>query len=169
MSSHNPCPRLRPLFPKTVVAALAVVLATLATSPTVGAQDREHWVGTWATGLQAQLPPDTGSVSQDSSAGAGLFGRLIQIDDQIVRTSIGGSRVRVAFTNVFGTDPLEIGAAHVAVRAKDAAIDPDAAATLTFGGQPSAIIEAGSLLLSDPGTPRCATTGPVGDRCLSAG
>ena len=34
---------------------------------------------------------------------------------QIVRTSLGGARVRVVLSNAFGTAPLTIGAAHVAL------------------------------------------------------
>ena len=41
---------------------------------------------------------------------------------QIVHTSIGGSRVRVVLSNAFGTAPLTIGAAHIALRDKDDAI-----------------------------------------------
>ena len=35
---------------------------------------------------------------------------------QIVHTSIGGDRVRVVLSNAFGTAPLEIGAADIALR-----------------------------------------------------
>src|SRR5436853_4235505 len=35
---------------------------------------------------------------------------------EIVHTSLGGDRVRVVLSNAFGTLPLEIGAAHVALR-----------------------------------------------------
>ena len=67
---------------------------------------------------------------------------------QVVRTSIGGSQVRVTLTNLFGTEPLEIGAAHVAGHPDGAAMG--AGAHLTFGGHPSVTIEAGSTVLSDP-------------------
>ena len=35
---------------------------------------------------------------------------------QVVRVSIGGERLRVVLSNAFGTAPVEIGAAHVALR-----------------------------------------------------
>jgi hypothetical protein len=34
---------------------------------------------------------------------------------QVVRVSVGGQRVRIRFTNEYGTKPLEIGAARLAL------------------------------------------------------
>ena len=67
---------------------------------------------------------------------------------QVVRTSIGGSAVRVTISNVFGSEPLAIGAAHVALREVGSRIGDGAA--LTFGGQPAVTIEGGSTVMSDP-------------------
>jgi lysophospholipase L1-like esterase len=69
---------------------------------------------------------------------------------QIVHVSLGGDRVRVVLSNAFGTVPLAVGAAHVALRVKDAAIDPKSDRPLTFGGSPSAMIAAGAVVVSDP-------------------
>jgi lysophospholipase L1-like esterase len=69
---------------------------------------------------------------------------------QIVHTTLGGDRVRVTFSNVFSAAPLTIGAAHVALRAKDAGIAADSDRTLTFGGGASTTIPAGALAVSDP-------------------
>ena len=138
---------------RMTLAALLLALPAVAAPPTAAAQVAEHWVGTWAAGLQAQAPPRPAAASPDPRPGEDLFGRLAQVHNQtlrqIVRATIGGSRLRVAFTNVFGTQPLEIGAAHVAVRAAGAAIEPEAGAPLRFGGRPSVTIQAGSTVLSD--------------------
>ena len=143
--SSNLGPRAR-----LTAAALLVVLPAVALPPAAAAQAAGHWVGTWAAGLQAQAPPDPTS-GQDP--GQDLFGPLARVRNQtlrqIVRTTIGGSRMRVAFTNVFGTEPLEVGAAHAAVRAAGAAIEPGSAAALTFGGRASVTIAAGSTVVSD--------------------
>ena len=69
---------------------------------------------------------------------------------QIVRTSIGGSKVRVVLSNAFGTAPVEIGGASVALRDKDASIQPATSKALLFGGSPTASILAGATLVSDP-------------------
>ena len=59
--------------------------------------------------------------------------------------SIGGERVRVVLSNAFGSAPLAVGAAHVALRTRDAAIDPKSDRVLTFGGSPSVTIAAGAV------------------------
>jgi lysophospholipase L1-like esterase len=69
---------------------------------------------------------------------------------QIVRTSIGGSRVRIVLSNAFGTAPIQIGEAHVALREKDSNIVASSAKPLTFSGNPATSILAGAIALSDP-------------------
>jgi lysophospholipase L1-like esterase len=46
--------------------------------------------------------------------------------------------------------PLEVGAAHVALREKDAAIQAKTDRPLTFGGNTSTMIAAGAVVVSDP-------------------
>ena len=69
---------------------------------------------------------------------------------QIVHASLGGDRVRVVLSNAFGTLPLEVGAAHVALRDKDAAIQPKSDRPLSFGGNAATMIAAGAVAISDP-------------------
>jgi lysophospholipase L1-like esterase len=69
---------------------------------------------------------------------------------EIVHVSIGGPQVRIVFTNEFGTDPLTIGAAHVAVSQGGSSINLVSAAGLTFGGRPAVTIPPGALIVSDP-------------------
>lgn len=77
----------------------------------------------------------------------------IEIKDQtlrqIVRTSIGGDRARVVFSNEFGTAPLTIGGAHIGLRGKGAAIVTASSRPLLFAGQRTATIPAGAALVSD--------------------
>jgi lysophospholipase L1-like esterase len=69
---------------------------------------------------------------------------------QIVHTSLGGDRVRVVLSNAFGTSSLAVGAAHVALREKDAAILAKSDRVLSFGGSPSVNLPPGSAVVSDP-------------------
>ena len=69
---------------------------------------------------------------------------------EIVHVSLGGDRVRVVLSNVFGTLPLEVGAAHVALRDKDAAIKAGSDRPLTFSGNAATMIAAGAVVVSDP-------------------
>ena len=71
---------------------------------------------------------------------------------QIVRVSIGGPEVRAVFSNAFGTAPLRVGAASIAMRDKGDAIVSGSSRPLMFSGKPSATIAPGAVLVSDPVT-----------------
>jgi lysophospholipase L1-like esterase len=66
-----------------------------------------------------------------------------------VHTSIGGNRVRVVLSNVFGTAPLEIGAADIALRDRESGVVATSVQPLTFGGSAKASILPGATLVSD--------------------
>jgi lysophospholipase L1-like esterase len=68
---------------------------------------------------------------------------------QIVHASIGGDRVRVVFSNAYGTTPLVVGGAQIAVRDKAAAVVANSGKALTFNGSPSVTIPAGASIISD--------------------
>lgn len=60
---------------RTPTAATCLVLLVAIASPfSALAQDGNHWVWTWATGLQAQTPPGTESERLPSDASGALFG-----------------------------------------------------------------------------------------------
>ncbi|MBO4274595.1 SGNH/GDSL hydrolase family protein [Microbispora triticiradicis] len=69
---------------------------------------------------------------------------------QVVRISGGGSRVRVRFTNEFGTAPFDIGAARVGLAAPGGGVQPGSERVLTFSGAPQVTVPAGAPILSDP-------------------
>jgi lysophospholipase L1-like esterase len=64
--------------------------------------------------------------------------------------SLGVSRARVVLSNAFGTAPITIGAAHIALRDKDAAIQATNGRPLTFGGRATVTIPANAIVYSDP-------------------
>jgi lysophospholipase L1-like esterase len=68
---------------------------------------------------------------------------------QIVHTTFGGERVRVVFSNAFGTAPISVGGAGIALRDKDSAIVGGSAKPLTFAGQATTTIPAGAVMLTD--------------------
>jgi lysophospholipase L1-like esterase len=125
----------------------------------LSAASNEHWVGTWATAVvtRPQAPRSASSEQPATPAPgaqpAGLPAALSlnnQTLREIVHVSIGGSRVRVVLSNEFGTAPLTIGAASIALRDKDAKIAPSSNRALVFGGRPSVTIPAGASMISDP-------------------
>src|SRR5262245_5371197 len=100
-------------------------------------QDPENWVGTWAAAPQPAMP-GTRETYRDQQV------RLI------VHTSIGGSRVRVRFSNEYGGRPLDIGAARIARRTAGADIDGASERELRFAGQRGVSIAPGKDVQSDP-------------------
>jgi lysophospholipase L1-like esterase len=68
----------------------------------------------------------------------------------VVHISAGGQRIRVRLSNAYGSAPLLIGTAHVAVHADGASILAGSDRTLTFSGQTSISIPTGAVALSDP-------------------
>ncbi len=66
-----------------------------------------------------------------------------------MHTSVGGNRVRVVLSNAFGTAPIEIGAADIALRDKESAVVAGSVKPLTFGGNPTASVLPGATLVSD--------------------
>ncbi len=117
---------------------LAVVLALPIWAERPGSG---HWVSAWSTAVHTPLPFPGLPPSP-------VFEN--QTVRMVVRPTIGGQRLRIRFSNEFGTTALKIGVAHVALSAKGAAIVPDSDRALTFGGRPSVSIPPGAPILSDP-------------------
>ena len=103
------------------------------------AQD-DHWVGTWGNSPQLTEP-------QNLPPPPGLTGNTLR---QVVQVSIGGKQLRVRFSNVFGTNPVVMNSAHLALSAGRSAIKTRTDEALTFLGSPSVIIPAGEAVVSDP-------------------
>jgi len=68
---------------------------------------------------------------------------------EIVHISAGGDRIRVRFSNEFGSDPLTISNAHVALSSGGAGIQAGTDHVLTFNGAASVKIPPGAALFSD--------------------
>lgn len=68
---------------------------------------------------------------------------------QIAHVSLGGDRVRVRISNVFGTTPLTIGSAHVAIQDTAASIVQRTDREVTFSRQHSVVIPPGQEVASD--------------------
>ena len=155
LSSLN-FPRRDPSVLRRRVASLAVLaLATLAWSVPAGyaanAEPRSPWVATWGAGMVATVPGNAPDFT----------GKTLR---EIVHSSVGGSQVRVWLSNRFGSEPLHIGAAHIAVSASDSVgtnkdgtpdesgIQAGTDHTLTFNQSASVVIPPGAEVASDPVT-----------------
>jgi lysophospholipase L1-like esterase len=110
----------------------------LALSVPVMAQDK--WLGTW-TSAAMPMPP--------SAAQKLPIGKQDVTLRQVVHISQGGKRMRITFTNEFGTTPLHIAAAHVAFLSAGSRILPETDRKLTFAGMPDITIPPGQFAASD--------------------
>jgi lysophospholipase L1-like esterase len=129
--------------------AVIALLVAVACGPSAAQRDPErvrreetsaHWVGTWAS---SQMVP-VGRFSQ-----ADLTDATVR---QVVRVSLGGERLRIRFSNRFGTRPLRIESVQVA-RSADPATARIAAGSgraVTFAGHDSVTLAPGADAVSDP-------------------
>jgi lysophospholipase L1-like esterase len=122
---------------------LLVAMAAAVSAPgPVTAQEADHWVVTWGTSPQLteprNLPPAPGLTDQTLR--------------QIVHVSIPGERLRVHLSNEFGTEPVVVRRAHIALSegAGSSTIVPGSDRALAFGGRPSVTIPPGEAVTSDP-------------------
>jgi lysophospholipase L1-like esterase len=120
--------------PLAVLAAAGFALA-LAWGGWAQAPAR-HWVGTWAAAPQ----PSEGPRSE-------LDNQTVRM---MVRVSIGGSQLRLRFSNRFGRQADTLGDVRVALAGAGSSIVPGSGRQVTFSGQDSFTLPPGSEALSDP-------------------
>jgi lysophospholipase L1-like esterase len=125
-----------------VTAALTLAGSSLAGS-TYGDHSDAQWVGSWAT-----------AVTHGDAAGSTNLGLTDQSVRLVVRPTVGGDRIRIRVSNIYGEKTVTVAAATVAKPNKSTPelsdIDPNTLRTLTFNGSGSAAMVKGSELLSDP-------------------
>ena len=119
---------------RSLVALIA--FAALAEQAVAG-----EWVATWGA---APVPP---TPAMGPFPATPTFNN--QTIRQVVRVSAGGDRVRVRFTNEYGTKPLAIGAARIALADERGEVVAGSERALTFAGKPGTLVPVGAPLLSD--------------------
>jgi lysophospholipase L1-like esterase len=117
------------------------LLIMLCAASTGWAQPSSRWVATWSTAQQ--IPEPRNALPVDALKDATLR--------QVVHLSLGGRMLRVHITNVFGTAPLHILAAHIARPGfAPGTIDSASDRVLRFSGRADVWIPAGAEYISDP-------------------
>jgi lysophospholipase L1-like esterase len=136
----------RPRFGALVGTLAAAALAIGLGSPPAASQggDVGDWIATWAASPQPWWDAD---FFAPIDVPRSLRNQTVR---QIARVSLGGSRVRIELSNEYGSDPLVIGAAHVALAGDGSAIVAGSDRPLTFGGRASVTVPPGAPILSDP-------------------
>ena len=125
---------------RALSAVLSIVCLLVLSSASLSAQ-QQHWVGTWAA-APVGLSPKVGETF--------AFGEQELTIREIVHISQGGKSMRVALSNEFGSEPLTISSAHVALHGTKDAILLKNDRPLHFSGGLSVTIPKGSFIVSDP-------------------
>ena len=102
-----------------------------------------HWVATWGASPAPQLADE----AQMRAAKLAFDNQTVR---EIVHVSIGSGAIRVRLSNAYGKEAVEIGAAHLALRAKGSEIAAGSDRALTFSGRPAVSIPPNAMVLSDP-------------------
>ena len=134
----------RALRKRWAIACGLAVVAVAGAGASLAAPSPPAWLPTWTASPQPVWAPDFFPPV--------LIPRALrdQTLRQVARISLGGHRVRVEFSNLYGVQPLTISSAHVALDAGGGAIAAGSDRTLLFGGKGSITIPPGAPALSDP-------------------
>ncbi|MEU8524661.1 MULTISPECIES: SGNH/GDSL hydrolase family protein [Streptomyces] len=127
-----------------VVAALtlgAVPFAASGTATAAAPHDGGAWKGGWATSPQKPTAPFGPNWSP-----AGFSNHTVR---QVVRVTTGGTKARIELSNRYGTTPLKITGATVALTDEGASVKAGTVRELTFGKGRSVTVPAGGTLRSD--------------------
>jgi len=120
-----------------IFAAATLSVGSFVLSPASAQVQKNSWISSWTASPMAPRGVMPASISN----------RTIR---QIVHLSIGGDKVRLRLSNEFGTKPVLIGAASVAMAGGSSDIVSASLRALTFGGAKSVIIQPGAPAVSDP-------------------
>jgi len=129
---------------RPIAAAIALGAAFIAPSAHAQRTDTGDWIDTWTASPQ---PIWDAEFFAPINVPRALRNQTVR---QIAAVSIGGNRVRVVLSNEYGSKPLVIGAAHVALAGSGAAIVPGSDRALSFDGHSSVTIPPGAPVISDP-------------------
>ncbi|MGW1713316.1 SGNH/GDSL hydrolase family protein [Streptomyces sp. NPDC002156] len=127
---------MRPAFLRRLaLSGVALTLAAqwLTSSATAAPAATTHEIVTWGA-----------SADRMGEAASNRGYRLV------VRTSAGGTQLRVRLSNAFGDRPLTFGRAYAGVQKEGAALVRGSNRQLSFGGEQSVTVPAGETVLSDP-------------------
>jgi lysophospholipase L1-like esterase len=105
----------------------------------------DGWVATWGASM----------MEADYGHGPDVTGQTLRM---IIHSSAGGAMARIWLSNRYGSEPIRVGAAHLAVSAyadplsatDGSAIRPETDRVLSFAGNASVTIPAGATIVSDP-------------------
>jgi lysophospholipase L1-like esterase len=121
--------RLGASFALAVAASLAPWQGALA--------GQDAWLASWS------------GPNRDPGAAGVVYPAGTTVRDSVWAT-LGGSQVRVKFSNAYGANPLVIGAASIGVKSGETAVFPLSLRQIKFGGNAGITVPVQGYVLSDP-------------------
>ena len=107
-------------------------------------------LGSGLHGAQSGLPGarwrTAWATSQQAAGTTPISNTTVRL---IARVSIGGDAVRIRLDNTYGKSPLRVGAAHVGLRSRGAAIAAGSTRPILFAGESSVTVPPGGTVRSD--------------------
>lgn len=130
---------------RSLLSAMGVVsglvLVTSWAAPAMG----QTWVSAWSG--RGPLSTTITTNHRLTDPVPNLSGRTLRV---MAHLTTGGPQVRVRLSQRFGSSPLDVGAAHVALRGSGSGIVTGTDRALTFGGASRVTVPAGGDVWSDP-------------------
>jgi lysophospholipase L1-like esterase len=115
-----------------MLVLILVLLAEFAVAQAPAAQER--WLATW------------GAALQQPAANVAFSNQTIRM---FARASVGGRRVRLQLSNMYGSAPVVLGPVHIALHGQGSAIVAGSDRALLFSGKPTVKIPSGAVVVSD--------------------
>lgn len=129
---------------RSAVFAAAFTLGAILSGIAPAHAEGQNWVGTWMASPQPTWGSDFAFPTKIPDS---VEDQTIR---QIVRISLGGSRVRLVFSNAYGEQPMRIGGASIGLAGTNGATEPGTIRKVTFGGNDGIVVPAGAPAISDP-------------------
>ena len=106
----------------------------------------QRWVTSWAASAQGPYPTGNASAQPDLSFAlpnleAGARDQTFRL---IITPSVWGSRMRLRFSNAFGTKPVSIDGVFAGLQWSGAALMPGSNRPVTLGGRKSVTLQPGA-------------------------
>jgi lysophospholipase L1-like esterase len=130
---------------KPIALYLALSTALTCIPASVPAYDLPMWAGTWAaspTGLQKEIKVGTYTYPSPMTIKGTIRYRF--------RISMGGSQIRLRFSNEYSDTALDLASATVGIAGEGLSALPGSLKRATFGGKNAITIPGGAPALSDP-------------------
>ncbi len=118
--------------------------ALLALGSVAQAAETGDWITTWAASPQPVWGPD---FLAPVKVPRNFWNQSLR---EVASISLGGKQVRLVISNLYGSTPLPLSAAHVALAGADGATQAGSDHAVTFDGQPNVVIPPGAEWISDP-------------------